>query len=98
MYRFDGPQQNWKIEGNHSLYNMKKKLFYLNSNFRKYHVFKQFFTVLNLNISFVPVCASMKFLSGVDNIQMEGMISQIFYIGPSLYFMIKNGKIFVIVF
>ena len=57
--------------------------------------FSQF---LNLNISFVPVCASMKFLPVVDNIQMEGIISQIFYIGPSLYFMIKNRIFFVIVF
>ena len=29
---------------------------------------------------------------------MEGTVSQIFYIAPSFYFMIKNGKLFVIVF
>ena len=36
------------IEGNYSLYNMKKKLFYPNAAFRKYHDFKYFFTVFEL--------------------------------------------------
>ena len=40
----------------------------------------------------------MKFLIVVDNIQMEGTVSQIFYIGLSFDFMIKNGKLFVIAF
>ena len=40
----------------------------------------------------------MKFLSVVDNTHMEGTVSQIFDIGPSFYFMIKNGKLSVIVF
>ena len=59
------------------------------------NIFSQF---LNLNISIVPVCASMKFLPAVDNIQMEGTVSQNFDTGPSFYFMIKNGELFVIVF
>ena len=59
------------------------------------NIFSQFW---NLNISIVPVCVSMKFLPVVDNIQMEGTVSQIFDIGPSFYFMIKNGKHFVTVF
>ena len=40
----------------------------------------------------------MNFLPVVDNTHMEGTVSQIFDIGPSFYFMIKNGKLFVIVF
>ena len=40
----------------------------------------------------------MIFLPVVDNTHMEGTVSQICYIGPSFYFMIKNGKLFVIVF
>ena len=67
MYRFDGPLSKigispeliihfmngiHPIEGNYSLYNMEKKPFYPNSNFRKYHDFRYFFTVFELlNIS-----------------------------------------------
>ena len=40
----------------------------------------------------------MKSLPVVDNTQMKGTVSQIFDISPSFYFMIKNGKLFVIVF
>ena len=40
----------------------------------------------------------MKFSPVVNNTLMEGTVSQIFYIGPSFYFMIKNGKLFVIAF
>ena len=40
----------------------------------------------------------MKFLPVVDNTQMEETVSQIFDIGPSFYFMIKNGKLLVIFF
>ena len=54
-------------------------MFYPNSN-------------LNLNISFVPVCTSMKFRPVVDNIQIEGTMSQISDIGPSFYLMIKTGN------
>ena len=53
---------------------------------------------MNVNISPTPVWISMKFLIVVDNIQMEGTVSQIFYIGLSFDFMIKNGKLFVIAF
>ena len=34
----------------------------------------------------------------VDNRQMEGTVSQIFDKAPSFYSMIKNGKLFVMVF
>ena len=40
----------------------------------------------------------MKFLLVVDNTQMKGTVSQIFDIGPSFHFTIKNGKLFVIAF
>ena len=40
----------------------------------------------------------MTILPVVDNTHMEGKVSQIFDIGPSFYFMIKNGKLFVIAF
>ena len=40
----------------------------------------------------------MNFLPVVDNTHMEGTVSQMCYIGPSFDFMIKNGKLFVIVF
>ena len=40
----------------------------------------------------------MKLLQLVDNTQMEGTVSQIFDKGPSFYFMIENGELFVIVF
>ena len=59
------------------------------------NIFAQFF---NLNISIVPVCVSMEFVPVVDNIQMEGTVSQIFDIGHSFYFAMKNGKHFVTVF
>ena len=40
----------------------------------------------------------MKLLPLVHTIQMEGTVSQIFDIGHSFYFMIKNRKLFVVVF
>ena len=40
----------------------------------------------------------MKFLPVGHNTHREGTMSQIFYIGPSFDFMIKNGKLFVTVF
>ena len=49
-----------------------------------------------MNISLTPVWISMTFLPLVDDTQMEGTVSQIFDKGPNFYFMIKNGKLFVI--
>ena len=40
----------------------------------------------------------MTFLPVVNSTQIEGTVSQIFDIGPSFYFLIKNGKLFVISF
>ena len=33
----------------------------------------------------------MKFSTGLNNIPLEGTVSQIFYLGLSFYFMVKNG-------
>ena len=38
----------------------------------------------------------MKLYTPVNNIHMEGALSQIFDIGPSFIFMSKNGKIWLI--
>ena len=40
----------------------------------------------------------MNLLPVVDYTHIEGKVSQISYIGPSFDLMIKNGKLFVIVF
>ena len=40
----------------------------------------------------------MQFSPVVDNIQIEGTLSQTFDIVPSIYLMIENGKLFVIIF
>ena len=40
----------------------------------------------------------MNFLPVVNRIYMEGILSQIFYIGLGFYFVIKNGKLVVIIF
>ena len=53
---------------------------------------------MNVNISIAPVWVAMEFSPVVDIIQIEGTVSQICYMWPSFYFMIKNGKLFVIVF
>ena len=37
----------------------------------------------------------MKFETDVENIHNEGTLSQIFYLGPSFYFIRKNGKLLV---
>ena len=79
---------------------MKEKISYENSNYGKYLVFFTFFHkyFLNVNISLTPVWISVKFLPVVNNSQMEGTVSQSCDIAPSFYLMVKNGKIFVIVF
>ena len=40
----------------------------------------------------------MKLSVLVNNIHMERMVSQILILGPSFYFMTKNGKLFDIIF
>ena len=58
-----------------------------------FHIF--FFNVI---ISIASVCLSLQFLPAVDNVHMEGAVSQIFDIGPTFYFMLKNKKLFVTIF
>ena len=49
------------------------------------------FYFLNKDISLNIQAKIMKFQTHVKNIHMEGTVSQIFYIGPSFYFVSKNG-------
>ena len=43
--------------------------------------------VLNKDISFYISCTFLKFEIHILGCQMEGSLSQIFYLGPSFYFM-----------
>ena len=52
--------------------------------------FQQYF--LNLNISFIIGAKMFKFGTLVVNDYPEGTVSQIFYLGPSFYFM-KSRKL-----
>ena len=45
-----------------------------------------------------PVWICINILPADDNILIEETVSQIFDIGPSIYFMIKNEKRFKIIF
>ena len=49
------------------------------------------FYFLNMDISLNIYTLVIKFYTGVRNIPIEGSVSQIFYLGPGFYFMIKNG-------
>ena len=53
---------------------------------------------MNVNNSITPEWISVRFSPVVASTQMEGTVSQIFDIGPIFYFMIKNGKPFVMFF
>ena len=44
-----------------------------------------------MDISLIFEVSDLKFSTGVDNLHMQGTVSQIFYLGPSFYFMSKNG-------
>ena len=54
------------------------------------------FYFLAKDFSLNTVAMHLKFYTHVDNILMEGTVSQIFYLGLSFDFMTKNGKLFVI--
>ena len=47
-----------------------------------------------MDISVTNNSILIEFCPCVDNIYMEGTVSQNFDIGPSFYFMTKNGKLF----
>ena len=44
---------------------------------------------------FTIMSSDLKLSELVDNIHLEGTVSQIFYLGPTFYFMSKNGKLFI---
>ena len=70
------------------------------SEFYKIYFFKRFFNIYFLNVIFSvipPYTSSICFLL-VNNVYIEGKVSQIFIVGPSFYFMTKNGKSFDIIF
>ena len=52
-----------------------------------------FFNFLIQDFSFTKAYISLKFYKHVHNIHLEGTVYQIFYLGPSFDFMLKNGKI-----
>ena len=70
--------------------------FKVNLDFKKLLAKKTFFHkyYLNMDIAVTNNSILIKFCPCVDNIYMEGMVSQNFDIGPSFYFMTKNGKLF----
>ena len=51
--------------------------------------FKTYF--LNTDISLIFEVSDLTFLTGVDNLHMQGTVSQITDSGPSFHFMSKNG-------
>ena len=67
----------------------------LTSRSDKIHFYNIFFYFyfLNVNISVTPSSSSIKCYPLVNNISIEGTLSQIFNLGPSFYFMIENGKL-----
>ena len=66
------------------LYYMEEERLYPNSKFSKYDFFSTFFHIYFL--------ISMEFLPGIDNIHMEGTMSQIFDMVSRFDFITKNGK------
>ena len=48
------------------------------------------FYFFNIDISLNIYTLVIKFYTGALNIPPEGTVSQIFYLGPSFYFMTKN--------
>ena len=67
-------------------------------NFKKKLIKNQYFDFyfLNQDFLFTIMSPTLYFCILIDNIHSEGTVSQIFNLGPSFYFMSKNGKPFVI--
>ena len=61
--------------------------------FRKLWILNHFFAFyfLNMDISLDSCVPELKFCIVGHKIPLEGSMSQIFYLGLSLYFMLKNG-------
>ena len=49
------------------------------------------FYFFNMDILLNIYTLVIQFYTGVLDIPLEGSVSQIFYLGPSFYFMAKNG-------
>ena len=56
----------------------------MNTKFENLLFFSYYF---NKDISFNIQCTNLKFRIHILECQLEGSVSQIFYLGPSLYFM-----------
>ena len=63
-----------------------------NGNILFFNIYHKYF--FNVNIPLTPVWISMKLLPVVDNTQIEGRVSKIFYMAPSFHFMIKKWETF----
>ena len=50
---------------------------------------------LNVDFSITRAYTGFKFCSISLHTHSEGTVSKIFYLGPSLYFMARNGKHFI---
>ena len=49
-----------------------------------------------MDISFTIYIIHLKFPVCILKVLLEGSVSQTFYLGPSFYFMAKNGQLFVL--
>ena len=54
------------------------------------------FYFLNPDFKLTIISTTLQLCSLLDNVYLEGTVSQIFYIGPSFYFLAKKGKHFAI--
>ena len=65
----------------------------MTSIFMKLLILNRFFHFyfLNMDISLNMYTLVIQFYTGVPNISHEESVSQIFYLSPGFYFMIKNG-------
>ena len=55
------------------------------------------FYFLKRDFLFTIMSSALKLSELVDNIHLEGTVSQVFDLGPTFYFMSKNGKLFTII-
>ena len=57
------------------------------------YIFNLYFSTVHISINNVISC--LKFCMHVRNIAVEGTVSQIFFLSLSIYFMSKNGQLFI---
>ena len=68
---------------------------FVNQNILIKNLFFHFY-FLNQVFYFTIMSLSLLLWYLIDNMHLEGTVSQIFYVGPSFNFMTKNGKHFAI--